>query len=230
MMKKFYYLFVLLIVAGIMQACDNGYADSELLDSAPKVTLSGVPANVGEGFPINFTATLQDGISEEHSKSPLASYSYSLVDTTSLAEVSNGGGTVSGRDAVVDVSVPTSGANAGIYELSFTATDTGGLTTTVSNIIEIGPYSIGIIGSATAGGWNDDTDMTQSASDPNVWTITINSGGGEAKFRLNNAWTTNWGAGDFPSGTGVQDGANIPVPAGTWDVTFNSSTGAYSFE
>jgi hypothetical protein len=52
---------------------------------------------------------------------------------------------------------------------------------------------------------------------------------GEAKFRQNNSWDVNWGDSAFPSGTGTQGGPNIPVIAGTYDVTFNIVTGDYSF-
>ncbi|MCA6079186.1 SusF/SusE family outer membrane protein [Fulvivirga sedimenti] len=242
MMKKFYYLFVLLIGAGLMQACDNGYADSDLIDSPPNVTLSGVPAAVEEGgAPISFTATLKDGISEQHSSTPLASYSYSMVDTTSLAEVRSGGAAVSGRDAVVDVAIDiTDGGGAaavpsGVYELLFTATDTGGNSTPVTNIVTViecqtAPVAtLGVIGSATPTGWDSDTDMTQDPDNPYVWTITMTFVDGEAKFRADNAWALNWGSTGFPSGTGTQDGPNIPVAAGTYDVTINTCTGVYSF-
>ena len=53
--------------------------------------------------------------------------------------------------------------------------------------------------------------------------------GGGIKFRANNAWTINWGNAAFPSGTGTQNGANILCAAGTYDVTFNSTTGVYAF-
>ncbi len=89
--------------------------------------------------------------------------------------------------------------------------------------------SIGIIGSATPDGWDSDTDMTQDAVDPNIWTINIDLTTGEAKFRQDDDWAVNWGASDFPTGIGEQDGSNIPVPGGNYDVTFNSSTGEYSF-
>jgi hypothetical protein len=53
---------------------------------------------------------------------------------------------------------------------------------------------------------------------------------GPAKFRQDNAWSINWGSIDFPIGTGTQGGADIAVAtAGTYDVTFNRSTGEYSF-
>ena len=92
------------------------------------------------------------------------------------------------------------------------------------------PASVGIIGSATPGGCDNDTDMTPDSVDPNVVKVTLGLTDGEAKFRLNNDWPVNWGAADFPSGTGTQDGPNIPVTAGNYDISFNVLTGEYSFE
>jgi hypothetical protein len=60
--------------------------------------------------------------------------------------------------------------------------------------------------------------------------ITMDLVDGEAKFRANDGWVFNWGAADFPSGTGTINGANIPVPAGSYTIKFNVNTGAYSFE
>ncbi|MBK9688833.1 MAG: SusF/SusE family outer membrane protein [Saprospiraceae bacterium] len=90
--------------------------------------------------------------------------------------------------------------------------------------------AVGIIGSATAGGWDNDTDMVRDANDSNVWTITLKLNNGEAKFRANDAWDINWGSADFPTGTGALNGPNIKVVAGDYTVTFNSSTGAYYFD
>lgn len=88
--------------------------------------------------------------------------------------------------------------------------------------------SIGIIGSATPGGWDADTDLTDNGD--GTFSINIELIDGEAKFRANDAWDTNWGATDFPSGTGEINGPNIPVVAGTYDVTFTPETGEYNFE
>jgi hypothetical protein len=60
-------------------------------------------------------------------------------------------------------------------------------------------------------------------------TLTTFATDGGIKFRANNDWTINWGAESFPSGTGTQGGANIRCIAGTYDVTFNSTTGEYNF-
>jgi len=52
----------------------------------------------------------------------------------------------------------------------------------------------------------------------------------EMKFRENGDWGVNWSDDDFPSGIGVQDGSGIPVPVGTYHITFNCNTGAYNFQ
>jgi hypothetical protein len=96
--------------------------------------------------------------------------------------------------------------------------------------------NVSIIGEITE--WGSDIFLTRSSTDPNEWTgfiATFDSQDGDAsgfidlKFRQNSDWGTNWGASDFPSGTAVGDGPNVPVPAGSYDVTFNCSTGDYSF-
>lgn len=93
--------------------------------------------------------------------------------------------------------------------------------------VDAGYESVGIIGSATPGGWDTDTDMTDNGD--GTYSLLIGLDGGEVKFRANNAWDVNWGAADFPSGTAVVNGANIPVGAGVYFVTFDSNTGAYNF-
>ena len=50
----------------------------------------------------------------------------------------------------------------------------------------------------------------------------------ELKF-ANGSWAVNWGAPTFPVGVGVQNGANIPVDAGTYTVVFNDILGRYYF-
>jgi len=94
-------------------------------------------------------------------------------------------------------------------------------------------------------GWAGDHNMTQDTANQDLWytMISLNNASNtenepdivSMKFREDAAWTVNWGAADFPTGIGTQDGANIPVPidtaANTTDyyVTFNCSTGEYSF-
>jgi hypothetical protein len=116
-------------------------------------------------------------------------------------------------------------ATAGDYLVTFNTA------TAEYSFLLIGNYSsIGIIGDATPGGWDNETGMEQDANDVSIWRLRAILTDGELKFRADNDWAINWGSGDFPTGTGVQDGANIPVVAGEYKITFNSTTGAYSFE
>lgn len=89
------------------------------------------------------------------------------------------------------------------------------------------PYSWGIIGDATAGGWDADQDMAWNFATDN-WESTLALSAGAMKFRLNDTWDVNYG-GSGLTGTGVAGGDNISISeAGTYFITFNSDTQAYS--
>lgn len=78
--------------------------------------------------------------------------------------------------------------------------------------------------------WNGDVDMYRDPAVPNVWHLTRSwFEDSEVKFRENHDWTVNWGNSDWPTGTGLDNGPNIPLVAGTYDVTFNWNTLEYSF-
>lgn len=49
-----------------------------------------------------------------------------------------------------------------------------------------------IVGDATTGGWNTDTEMTYNKAD-NTWTVTTPLTAGEMKFRANKDWAINYG-------------------------------------
>ena len=51
----------------------------------------------------------------------------------------------------------------------------------------------------------------------------------ELKFAANGGWAVNWGSNTFPVGVGVQNGANIPVEAGSYRIVFNDILGKYYF-
>jgi hypothetical protein len=103
---------------------------------------------------------------------------------------------------------------------------------------------VGLVGEFN--GWGSDPDVALTQTDnPDIRTgyITLSTANSlygdpniiEVKFRLNSNWNINWGASDFPSGISYQEGPNIPVPVNpdgtpvTYFVTFNCSTGEYSF-
>lgn len=76
----------------------------------------------------------------------------------------------------------------------------------------------GIIGAATAGGWDSDQNMTWDASNK-VFTATIPLTAGEFKFRANDAWAVNLGG---SLGALVQDGGNLSVSvAGSYKITLD---------
>ena len=90
-----------------------------------------------------------------------------------------------------------------------------------------GPITtIGLIGDATDGGWDADTDLTPS-EDFLTWTGTVNfKGTGEFKFRANDAWDINLG-GDLEFLT--PGGDNIATPGeGTYDVTLDLANYPYT--
>ena len=100
------------------------------------------------------------------------------------------------------------------------------------NVSNAATYSsIGIIGTATAGGWDAETTMTQSDFNPHIWYLNdLELTDGDAKFRANNAWDDSWGADTAISGQGTNDqDPNLPVTAGTYDVWFNDLSGRYIF-
>jgi hypothetical protein len=116
---------------------------------------------------------------------------------------------------------PNIKVTAGLYLITFNPA-TGSYSFT--------PATIGIIGDATPGGWDRDTDMTVDAMNPAIVRLTLDLKAGEAKFRANDDWKFNWGATGFPTGTGTPGGPNIPITAGRYTVTLNVNTGAYSFQ
>lgn len=66
----------------------------------------------------------------------------------------------------------------------------------------------GIIGDATADGWDSDQNMTIGAD--GVWTIDAKLSAGTFKFRANDDWAINYGDNDA-DGKLQQDGANITI-------------------
>lgn len=113
-----------------------------------------------------------------------------------------------------------------------------GALTTESNIItvELTAYADkldlstawGLVGDATPNGWDGPDIPFYKTSTPNEFVAYPTLVAGEVKFRKDNKWDVNYGDGDL-DGT-LDDGANIPVDAGTYKVTFNETTLKYSIE
>lgn len=93
--------------------------------------------------------------------------------------------------------------------------------------------TVGLVGEGTPlASWDNDVDMVQNDTMPDIWTLTVTLPGGQVKFRANDSWTLSWGDKTFPWGIGSTVGGspNMPAIAGTYDITFNSATGEYFFD
>jgi len=110
---------------------------------------------------------------------------------------------------------------AGTYNVKFNRN-------TLEYSFEPGVESLGIIGDATPGGWDADTDLMDNGD--GTYSTVLGLTDGAVKFRINDSWDVNWGGTDFPSGVGVSNSPdNIPVTAGIYLITFNFNTAEYSF-
>jgi hypothetical protein len=81
---------------------------------------------------------------------------------------------------------------AGLWVINFNS-GTGAYSFTALELYDV----VGLIGDATPGGWDADTDMEHDGADPSDWKLRVVLTDGEAKFRANHDWAVNWGAGDF---------------------------------
>lgn len=98
-----------------------------------------------------------------------------------------------------------------------------------SGVYSFTPVTVGLVGEGTSlASWDVDVDMTLSDTLGNYWTLMDQAIDGNVKFRKDDDWDVNWGADDLVD-TGTQDGPNINVPAGTYNVAINTGTGDYSF-
>ncbi|MFK5880345.1 MAG: T9SS type A sorting domain-containing protein [Flavobacteriaceae bacterium] len=133
-----------------------------------------------------------------------------------------------GTDFPSGTGVFNSGSNipviGGTYNVTFN------LNTLAFNFENVVTYQIiGIIGTAVNNGSTTDENMATTDGDA-YFINNITLVDGNAHFRQDDAETVNWGATSFPSGTGAQNGGDIPVTAGTYNITFNRLTGDYSFD
>lgn len=82
-------------------------------------------------------------------------------------------------------------------------------TLTLSNKLSFN--SMGIIGDATPGGWDTDTEMNFDTQKQRFW-VDVTLTAGEFKFRADNDWAINFGGAD---GRLSQNGDNIKATAAT---------------
>lgn len=226
-MKNILKYLALLLIGSTIFSCTPEEINIKELTNFPPGILSITPADgsrVAKGD-FNIVGKFVSGTT-----ATLASASIKLTDASGK-ELASATKNIAGTSDSLVINGSTFNASAlplGFYKMVVTVTDTEGKTQTLNAQFEIFNLpQVGIIGSATEKGWGEDTDMSYVGD--GVFELVLTLTDGEVKFRADNAWTVNWGAADFPSGIGKQDGPNIPVQAGTWKVRFEPGTGAYSF-
>lgn len=128
---------------------------------------------------------------------------------------------------------PTS---AGWYTLTFNFATYQYTFTRLENQNPTDYTSVSLIGDFNS--WGSDLALTQVVSSgswaSHCWyAFGVELTAGALKFRADNDWAVNWGADvnikENAYGTGAQDGADITVPSGTYDVYFNDITGEFLF-
>ncbi len=226
------------VVSNTIKVAFTPYSDLEIKSSVATLTATGATAdNVGinltwttafSGYVGVKTYQLQYAKKETNFASP------SVIDVTTLSKSF----TVLELNKIA-LGYGASGATPAMIDFRIKATNESGTvlysnTTTVSVTTYVEFNSIGVVGDATAGGWDTDTDMYRpdAANKPADWTVKLYlTGGKSAKFRADDKWVSNWGATAFPSGTAVLgSSANVAIgTSGYYSVDFNVATGAYSF-
>lgn len=111
-------------------------------------------------------------------------------------------------------------AEAGVYRLEVNLDD---LTFSTERV------EFGVIGSATPGGWDADTDMAFNA-ETGAFEVTLPLvGGQEYKFRANDDWALNFGD-DGNDATLERNGANIPIDRdGTYKISLFLNRPGYTY-
>lgn len=126
-----------------------------------------------------------------------------------------------GADGTLDINGDNinSGGEAGVYRLT---SDINGLTYTVTRT------AWALIGDATPGGWDNDTDMIYDPSS-GVYSLTVDLTAGEIKFRANDAWDINLG--DTGADLKMEYGGdNIAVTeAGNYTIELLLNRAVYSY-
>jgi hypothetical protein len=131
----------------------------------------------------------------------------------------------------------TGGANinctAGTFSVTFNTATLAYVFTPIASVFP----TVAIVGSATAQGWPNETQVQVDAAQLSTSDgVTYKSNmvalvAGELKFRQNNSFDVSWGGTTFPSGpqSGNSDNIIVTVP-GNYRVVFNRTTGSYTFD
>lgn len=122
MKKQLLYYTLSLSLLVLVWSCDNGNADTVLIDGAPTITIGDITSGSVENEDFSIEITISDGL-EGSTISSLASATYDI--TSGGTSVASGTLSVSGDNWTGAVSV-AGGFPVGDYNIDITATDTNG--------------------------------------------------------------------------------------------------------
>ncbi len=136
-------------------------------------------------------------------------------------------GMTPGEEASVDIKVLTS-----LSAYQEMTSETVSLTVTpYSSLLDL-TTNLGVVGSATPGGWGNENipDLPfYTTSVANVYVAYVTLRDGEIKFRKDNLWTENYGDTGM-DGTLEAGGDNIVVTAGSYKITLDMNELTYTME
>ena len=233
-MKNLKYISAIILLFTVLWSCDKQDIDVDALtDFAPGV-VSISPSDGGKVVQGDFNLNI---VFADGTNSPLSSGTLTLTDEggNQLVSISE---TLTGvRDSLY---VEGSSFNAatlalGVYNMTFTATDAGGQTTSQNTTFEISslPFAANhdvMFISGTFNGWAP-TPLTLVAD--HTWqALEVEMDGGEWKLRNTDDWSDEaWGDPDcdntMQDGSGFNPGVTCDI-TGTVNVTFNDQTLQYT--
>lgn len=192
----------------IFNRLTGAYAFTLITNTFPVISINGTVMQTIDGVNYKLVNQSFSGSNQAQFKDPINSTTY-------------WGATAFPSGIAIAGSADAISVLTGFYTTTFNRT------TGAYSFLDINNVSISLIGAFND--WSNDVFLN-TADNINYtlqnFTLLEN---GELKFRQDGAWTNNWGGVDFPSGVAMQWGPNIPVLAGTYDVTFNRLTGDYVF-
>ncbi|KPQ18967.1 MAG: putative lipoprotein, partial [Algoriphagus marincola HL-49] len=133
MKNNFPKIITMLSLLVVSWACDNGFADIDVIDTPPKITLGSITSGLTEEEDFSIAVTLDDG-TDDGAVSSLASLDYTI--TSEGATVASGSEALSGDQQTVTITVP-GGFDAGTYNLDVVVSDTNGNTATDNITFEV---------------------------------------------------------------------------------------------
>ncbi|MCV6630943.1 MAG: SusF/SusE family outer membrane protein [Flavobacteriaceae bacterium] len=125
-----------------------------------------------------------------------------------------------GADGTLEAGGDNIAVTAGTYKILFNIT---------ALTYSIEAYTWGLVGSATANGWDGPDMKLEYDPTSDQWRSLVVLADGEIKFRKNNDWGVNFGD-TGADGTLEAGGDNIAVAAGRYLVTLNLNQNTYTIE